>query len=504
MNSVASDLTNLVRILPTPGTETIPSLPSIPIFTEGQLIKATVQQVLDSVVWLKADGQMLQARTQLPLQPEQQVLLKVVEANSLRVHLQLQPSVPQNSSVDFKTLFTFWGLEADDINLIIADALLTHAQTINPDDVETIRTLWRTLPFLDPTLIANIGQEKEQLEALTYLHTSKLPINNETMELAQHWLKGLPPLTERLTNLQHVIDNVLLQLCSLEDSHHVRNELHDILLSVRTQIANWPISPDQPIEKVIAGLTALMLQLGMPSEAKVADLLHISLSSLSTSDLTTHLEPSNLMAILSSPKLAASFEEDGIPIHGTEAGKSIEPDSLQRLTSAVARILSQGNFDKTTTQVLYRLANQLDLLANDLGASHLANLVNINSPIVESCYSFPLLLATPDGSRHAQLKVYPQPGQQQIDPQNLRLAILLDLPSLGEIAIDLIIFEGHLNGKILSRQPQTQQRVEVELNQLQDSLTGLGYQVDALTSSLFATSTPKTHHSTLNGINLSI
>jgi hypothetical protein len=428
---------------------------------------------------------MLQARTQVPLQPEQQVMLKVVEANPLRIHLQVQNPVPQNTSFDFKALLTSWGLEADEVNLTIAQALLAHAHTVNPDDVKAIRATWQSLLAFAPSLTTNEGNETAQLEALTFLHVSKLPINGETLVLARRWLNGLSPLIGRLAELQQSLDDVLWQLYRFEAGKPGRDELHDILLSVRTEIAHWPISPDQPLEKVMADLTSLIRQLSTPPEAKVAALPLLNSPSFLASEA------------------APSLKEGALAAHPAQSGKNVESDPLQSLTSAVAKALSQGNFDRVTTQALHRLADQLDLLANDLGASHLANLAHTLNPATEPYYSFPLLLATPAGPRQAQLKVYPQPGQHTIDPQNLRLAILLDLPALGEIAVDLTIFERHLNGKILSRQPQTHQLVEGELDQLHDGLSNLGYRVDGLISGLLTVSASKNQPSTFNGIDVS-
>lgn len=490
MNPVTPDLTNLVKLLPLvsrPAGQTLPGTAGV--FSEGQLITATVQEVLDSVVWLKADGHILQARTELPLQPDQQVLLRVVEANPLRVHLQVQNSAPQNPTLDFKTLLTSWGLEADDINLAIANALLTHAHTVNPDEVEAVRTLWRTLPTLDPGLAAAAPNDTASLEALTYLHVAKLPLTGEALALARNWLNGLPPLTGRLAEVQQSLDNVLWQLYRFEAGQPGMAELHDTLLSARTRLANWPLSPDQPSEKVIANLATLTRQLGTPAEAKIA-----ALPLVASSSPAAELFPATL---------AADIESGALALPVTKAELFTQMGALERLTAAVTTALEQGNLDAPATQALHRLAHHLDLLANDLNAGHIANLTHTLNPAVEPAYTFPLLLATPDGPRQAQLKIYPQPGQPHLDPQNVRLAILLDLPSLGEIAIDLTIFERQLTGKILSGQPQTHQLVAGELGQLAAGLSSLGYRVEALTSGLLASPAPKNEPIKLSGVDVS-
>lgn len=495
MDPVTPDLTHLTKILSIPVRQTLQALPDRPaLFSEGQLIKATVQGVLDSVVWLKADGQMLQARTELPLQADQQVLLKVVEANPLRVQLQVQSPSSPNPPLDFKTLLASWGLDADETNLAIAQALFTQAHTVNPDDVETIRTVWLTLPSLDPAFSTTAPNGVGSLEALTYLHTARLPLNSETLALARRWLDGLSPLPTRLAALQQSLDTVLEQLAPLKANQPALAELHDTLQAARTQIANWPVSPEQPRPQVIAGLTALLHELGTPAEAKVAALPSRSLSSLAGSDLPAGLSPTALAATIQK-------EVPSLPPARPEA--SSPGGVLERLAAAVTRAVAQGGLDPPTTQALHRLAGHLDHLADDLSAGQMANLANTLSPAAEPCYIFPLLLATPNGPRQAHLKLYPQPGQSHLDPQNVRLAILLDLPSLGEIAIDLTVSEHHLNGRILSRQSQTNELVEIELGRLAAGLSSLGYKVDALTSGLLAPPAPPAQPANLSGIDVS-
>jgi hypothetical protein len=60
-------------------------------FVEGQLIKATVQHVINSLVWLTWGGQTVIARTAVPLQAQQDVSLEVINADPERVTFRLLP-----------------------------------------------------------------------------------------------------------------------------------------------------------------------------------------------------------------------------------------------------------------------------------------------------------------------------------------------------------------------------------------------------------------------------
>ncbi|NJN92631.1 MAG: flagellar hook-length control protein FliK [Anaerolineales bacterium] len=470
-------------------------------FTEGQIIKASVQQVINSVVWLKTDGHLLQARTEVPLQPGQQVLLKVAGANSERVSLQLQPQTSSSLPLQIaegkggiETLLTSWGIEADPTNLNIAQALLTQARSVHPDDIEAIRTLWRTLPSAIQTMPTGSSAQGKQLEALTFLHVHQLPVNEESVALARHWLDGLPALTERMTNLQGTLDDALGQLNRFQPDQPALEQLRNSLLSARNQLANLPITLTKPTAEMATDLTKLTIQLGTPPEAEL-------LTSISNSQQTIN----NL------PEIVDSKQNFDFPIPSTihnllsleeEGGKGGE---LARLTHVIREALSQTNLDDRATQTLHRLTDQLEQFSKDLGATQLSNLTRNPDPTTTPYYFFPIPLTTPDGTHTAQLKVYRQPGKREVDPQNLRLALLLDLPSLGEIAIDLTIFKHHLNGKFLSGQPQTRQLVDTSLGELRDSLNKLGYHVDGLTSTLLTPETQKPQQtpSLSNGIDVS-
>lgn len=469
--------------------------------TEGQIIKASVQQVINSVVWLKADGHLLQAHTEVPLQPGQQVLLKVTGANSERVSLQLQPQTSSSLPLQMiegkggiETLLNSWGIEADPTNLDIAQALLTQAHSVHPDDIETIRTLWRTFPSAIQTIPADNSAQAKQLEALTFLHVHQLPVNEESVALAQHWLDGLPALTERLTNLQSTLDEALGQLNHFQPNQPVLEQLRNSLLSARNQLENLPVILAKPTAEIATDITKLTVQLGTPPEAELMASMNSNQQTVNNPQETVDASQKFNLPISTAIHNLLSLEKEG--------NKSGE---LTRLSHIIRETLSQTSLDDRTTQTLHRLADQLDHFSKDLGATQLSNLTRNPDPTTTSYYFFPIPLTMPDGTHTAQLKVYRQPGKREVDPQNLRLALLLDLPSLGEIAIDLTIFKHHLNGKILSGQPQTRQLVDTSLSELRENLNKLGYHIDGLTSSLLAPETEKVQPipSFSNGIDVS-
>jgi hypothetical protein len=121
-----------------------------------------------------------------------------------------------------------------------------------------------------------------------------------------------------------------------------------------------------------------------------------------------------------------------------------------------------------------------------LGAIHLYSLADALNPEAaqRAAYLFPIPIATPYGPRTAHLKVCRRPGSNRVDPENMRLSLLLDLPALGEMVINLNVFEQNLSGQILSGRQQTHRLVELDLSRLRKGLSGLGYRIDSLTCDL--------------------
>lgn len=463
---------------------------------QGQLIKMTVQRVVDSMVWLEVGDKTLVARAEVPLQAQQQVWLEVTQADPTQVTLRLieQPSKsqPENSSnaasslsTKLATMLTSWGMDADEVNLIIAKALLEHRGTVRAEDVETVRTLWRTIPNAHP----------DDLKAVTVLYAKQLPISRETLTLTNHGLNQVPQIARQLSDLQTIMHAAYMQLDRTSGKVLKYQQLLNTLKSALAQIADWTVSTDLPRTEIATRLAKVIPDLGTPPEAKLANYTwpsnqmggqHVLTngggekgasptviigagSPVETGELPSPVSNQTALAGVLSPKIVGEITN---PLH--------------RLASILQSVLAETELDGTTTQTLHRLADQLELVSKDLGTLQLTNVANPSNPTWEPHFLFPIPLSTTEEPHTAQLKVYRRLGQDSVDPKNMRLALLLDLPELGEIAVNLTVFERHLGGQILSKREQTHQLVEAELNELYHSLIDLGYRVDSLTSGLLS------------------
>jgi len=523
-NSVTNALLapNLIHIPQTADTELVQ-------LAKGQLLRATVQRVADEMALLNFGGKTLMVRTDAPLQAQQRVILQVSQVGPDQVSLQIvQQSPPPADAATttalapsgLESLLSSWDVTPDAVNQNIAKALFAQNQTVNPDAIEDVRSLWQQLPVL-ASLPQETGGKAGNLEALVYLHTNQLPVTTESISLARHLLLNSLPVAQNLTTLQTNLQTLQPQLQALaakmQPSPTTNPTLTNLLTTVTdtlSQLANWTITDKLPPDQIMARLAEVMTRLGTPPESELANQLLAASTPTAPQPAAGGGErgpspvlPENAAAVAAktAPQPAAATP-NADPAPTAAAPTNHQPGAvtapshslpetaspLQRLTVAINQALSQPGLDKQTTQALHSLSTQLEAVTKDLGAIHLANVSNAPSPAAaaEPYYMFPIPLQTSDGPRTAQLRVYHRANQQAIDPKNLRLALLLDLPELGEVAINLTVFEKHLSGKFISEKSQTRQLIETDLKELSRSLRQLGYTVDSLTTELLPPEKP--------------
>ncbi len=485
--------------------------------SEGALLKATVQRVTGSDVLLNINGRLLSARTEIPLQARQTVLLEVSQTAPLQVSLRALPQTTGadnavTTSQNLQSLLANWGMQADDTNLAIAKSLFTQSHTINPDDINAIRNQWQMLSPQEG------GSKEANLQALTYLHTNRLPVSSESLTMARHWLStpfnNGSQIAQGLTNLQQTLSQAHSQLqTAIAGNSPNLGQLTATLETALTQMSTWSISAQTPAAEIMSRLSALIPNLGTPPEAELNSMLQGQTQPQSTQAPQSTQSPAadqsqNAPQPTPPPQPPAFVTESGVAVKLSSPAPQPQPEPqtllqqavqlfsqtgddkanpLHRLASAITETLTHAALDESTpqgtqiAQSLRELAGQLETVGKDLAAVQLSNLNNAPHPTAEPYYLFPIPLQTDDGPRTAHLKVFQRAaGQRAIDPDDVRLALLLDLPELGEIAVDLTVFQQRLSGKILSGREQTHQRVEQTIAELRQNLGNLGYWIDSL------------------------
>ena len=481
--------------------------------SEGQLIRATVQQVADQTVLLNVAGQLISAKTDVPLKPHQQVLLNVQQAGPDQITLQIVSDstappttaanastaapLPESPAQNVQQMLVSWGLPADAVNVQLAEALLTHAHTLNPQDLQAARQAWVQLPNPTPA----------DLNAVAFLQAHRLPLSAESVSLAKEWLNGLPPIANRLTAVQQTLTAVLNQLQPAAQSNSALNPLTQVLQSTLEQIAQWHITPDTPPTEIAARLESLVVNLNTPPEASLAKQPAVVITAKTAAPTANQsapaaesgsaqnapAQPANATtaptgtgqtSAPAAPNTASPAQTANPPTVTLPANPPLD-NPLHRLAHIVSNALAEGNLPPAQANALHQLSQQLHNLAQDLGAVQLSNLANTLATETGQYYLFPVPLHHPDGTQTtARLKIFRQPGHTAVNPENTRVALLLDLPTLGEIAIDLTVFKRQISGRVLTGQAETNALVAANLDDLQSRLSALGYRVEALSTAM--------------------
>jgi hypothetical protein len=299
MNQIsnAAITSNLIYVPQTAETDLIK-------LAQGNLIRATVQRVADEMALLNINGKVFSVRTEIPLQAQQRVLLQVTNADPTKITFQVihqsapaEAAAPALPQTNLQSLLTSWGLEPDQLNQTIAKSLFAHSQSLTPDAVANLRTMWHTLPAV-ASLPADAGgmagNMAGNIEALAYLHANQIPVTKASLLLARTWLTNSLPIAESRSTLQQNLQSVQPQVQSLlstlpnqpqpataaatssqasSPQAQLLTNLLTALTNTISQTTNWSITANTPAQQIISKLANLVTTLGTPPEANLAQYL---------------------------------------------------------------------------------------------------------------------------------------------------------------------------------------------------------------------------------------
>ena len=373
---------------------------------------------------------------------------------------------------------TEWGLAVDATNIALARALLAQQGSVNRIEVQTLRSLWNRLsnstahsPVQSDATTA--PPDRAAAKALATLYANQLPITPTTMELAHEWVNGPPQLAHSLAELENALTDAIRQLRSPGQHSLAAQDLLAELEQAVQRTALWSVPLDSSATIVARRLPASLAAAGIPQDTMLSEYTDLA-------GLLQRAERGE--GPLASADVQALLQAVG------EAESDNPGRWLQHLASKVHSFLSQLDADSRLTPSLLRLQGQIDRVATDLASIQLINTGHSATMAADVAYMFPLPMTTPDGPSTAYIKVYRRNGHSEIDPQNVRLALIFDLPELGEMTFNLSIVEQRLNGQILTLRDRTHHLVLEQLSELRDNLDQLGYQVEGLTCGRLVTS----------------
>jgi hypothetical protein len=469
----------------------VPSIQGLDLAV-GQLLRATVQRVSEAALWLDVGGRTLVAHSELPLQAGQRLSLTVESVDPSRVILRMaaptEAATTGEAGQSLESLLLAWDLEPDSLNMEIARSLLARRLSVDPDAIRFIHRQFQILS-MDASASAQTGEtvfaeqplspaQQADVEALVHLFVKEIPITKESLELARLWQKGPQPTAPQFQQLQTSVEQVVSQLNALPREMAQLSALRGALERAMPVIAEWATAMDMPVEQMAARLESFVPRWSTPLEAALGNLL----LSVGSGEAPPAMSSVDVVQV-------SGFQAATAPPLPAEAVVDALRDQPQKvlhdLLSSVEEALDKHVLSEPVSRSVRELGEHLRTITQDLVSAQLGN-TGSSSVLVESSYVFPIPVMTPEGPQTAFLKVYRNPEQTRTDPDNVRLALLFDLPELGEIAVDLMVSDRQVNGQVLSGRQETHDLVAEELGKLQSRLSELGYAVGALSCNMLS------------------
>jgi flagellar hook-length control protein FliK len=446
----------------------------------GQILNAVVKNIVDNFVQLEVYGRILTARSEVPLSPRQQVQLEVINAQSNKIILRLSEfplsTVPRQQidlPASIRALLGSWNLEADDTNLEIAKTLLSLQKPLTAQDILAVRGLWCRIT----------DSKLADLDTITFLYANRIPVQKESITIADHLLMYKDALAHRLNETKSVLDQMLTQLQSSLTKQSILNPQFRALETQIARIVDWSIPIELSPPQISQSLQRFLIDFGRPLEAELAT--HISTLDASEESLELRLHSNDLSGAVSSTdtflpvaEVTSSREKKALAtqVNALSALMKVSGGIPDRLITVISDLLSNLDLDDQIAQLVRNFEDPLQNLALDTSANHLSNLVTTSEVNSSPFYCFPLPLLLPEGAGTGYLTIHKNIGEEKINPDNMRLALLLDLPELGEITVKLQIVKKHITGQITSSREKTYELIETQISDLHDALKKQGYQ----------------------------
>jgi hypothetical protein len=152
-----------------------------------------------------------------------------------------------------------WDIQTDNINLSIAEMLLSLNKAVTPEDIQTVRMLWHQVS----------NGDSNRLAAVTILHANQMPIQPGTVKIVNHWLETQWTAAYRLTDTQNNLRQILTQLRSAISTNSTLSSQLQILENELPHIINWPIPIDSSSTEISLHLSDFLRSFGTTLEAEL-------------------------------------------------------------------------------------------------------------------------------------------------------------------------------------------------------------------------------------------
>jgi len=155
--------------------------------------------------------------------------------------------------------------------------------------------------------------------------------------------------------------------------------------------------------------------------------------------------------------------------------------ALAELQREIEQALEKGNLDSEVATRLRSLLATVQETTRHIEFRQLSNAGDTATTTLPAYLQFFLPLQGAGPNEYVELRVYYRQGKgKQIDPDDVRLAFLLEMQAIGTVVVKLDIFRQHVRAAIETAHAEVEQLFRAMAPQLRSRLHTLGYVVDAL------------------------
>ncbi|MHB8620600.1 MAG: flagellar hook-length control protein FliK [Chloroflexota bacterium] len=160
--------------------------------------------------------------------------------------------------------------------------------------------------------------------------------------------------------------------------------------------------------------------------------------------------------------------------------------AVRQIIVRLDEALAPGTLPAPARAMALVLRDSAQQLVHAVQFQQLQNSLSLSRPVDPGFVSFPLPLLAQRGPAQAELRVYyrEEGGARSIDPEDVRVALQLELSNLKKVNVTLHLFRRQIVCQVQAESRPAEQALKAAAPDLERALRGLGYGVEPIRCSL--------------------
>ena len=418
----------------------------------GRLVNVRVESIKpDGTVILKLGSNILEAYTNVTLQPDQEVTLEVQGQVEGKWYLKvLNPTAQANSSQDIGDLLESMGLPKSESMKTIAVRLLEFGLPVSRQNIVEVQ---RSLGILG-------GMQEDNLRLAIFSQRAGLTQSTEALQLLKAFLGQSGKIEPQLTVLLNLLETGL-EAAGTKSSHDLT------LLSnvVRSSFLSQQVTPSAS-GQIVNGLTMTEMSTGgiSGSVSEPAEILDIKI-------MVNTLK--QILAIML-PREGNHIEVISQYLRDWPTNSTLLADFLEIVDQAILKSeASSRQWPESFRLTIHKLIQSITSELYGQQVLHTVDKSLIDRP---NYYYFAWPLPFIEENAKGELRIYKREGKQKkLNIDNLRVVFCLETPHLGKNLFDLHFYHRELRFRVQVQQEEIGQMIVKYWPELAERLQLLGF-----------------------------